>query len=399
MSTNSVNLLQVKNAPAAALRGWMPAGLVAASFLSALLMTGCRARAAATAPPPPPPPSVAVSAVESGQPQFESKLPGELRPYQDVDVQARVEGFVKTMLVDRGATVRSGQLLAVIEAPDLVAKRAAAEQRLSAARAQRVQAQAALARDQGTLKRLQDAAASMEGAVAGNDLNIAAQTVAADQAEVAARAAAEGAAERDLTSVEAIESYLRVTAPFAGVIVRRAASPGTLAGPSKTPLFQLQQLDPLRLVVDVPEAQIAGIKTGAKVKFTVITHPGETFEGTVARIADSLRPATRTMPVELDVPNPGLKLAPGMYARVDWHSERSYSTLFVPSSAVVTTTQSTFVERVHDNKIEWVPVQQGFVLPDRTEVFGPLQPGDTVVVQGSEELRPGTVVQPRRGGK
>lgn len=366
---------------------WAAAALGAAASLC-----GCRAKAAPTSPPPPVP-QVAVVAVESARPVFHTTLPGELRAYQDVDVQARVEGFVKQVLVDRGTAVRAGQLLAVMEAPDLVARRAAAEQRYSAAGAQRQQAEAALGRDQGTLQRLQGAAAAMPGAVAGNDVNIAAQTVASDRADVAARAAAEAASQRDLSSVEAVEGYLNVTAPFAGQIVRREVSPGSLAGPTKAPLFQLQQLDPLRLVVDVPEAEAAGIKTGMQLKFTVIAEPADTFSATVARVSESLRPATRTMPVELDAPNPQRRLAPGMYARVAWENQRAYATLFVPSTAVMTTTQATFVERVRAGKVEWVPVRQGFTLTDKTEVFGDLKSGDLVVRAASEELRPGVSVR------
>src|SRR6185312_16481667 len=282
--------------------------------------------------------------------------------------------------------------LAILDAPDLVARRAAAEQRASAASSQRQQAQAVLARDQGTLKRLQDAATAMPGAVAGNDINIAAQTAASDQAEVAARAAAEAAANRDLAAVVVVEDYLRVTAPFSGEIVRRGVSPGSLAGPSKPPLFQLQQLDPLRLVVDVPEAQAAGITVGTKVSFTVLANPADTFTASVARISNSLRPATRTMPVELDVPNPRRQLVPGMYAQVAWRNQRPYPTLFVPATAVLTTNQASYVERVREHTVEWVPVRQGFAVGEQSEIFGAVKPGDKVVLAASDQYRAGTKV-------
>lgn len=356
------------------------------------LQGGCTARAARTEASAAPEPRVAVVAVTSERPLLHSSLPGELRPFNDVEIQARVEGFVTRVLVDRGSAVKEGDLLAVLEAPDLVARRAAAEQRYAAASAQRLQAEAALARDQGTLERLQGAAKAMDGAVAGNDLHIAEEAVAADRADVTARAAAEAATQRDLKAVEAVEGYLNVTAPFHGMIVRRNVSPGSLAGPSKPALFELQQLDPLRLVVDVPEAQAAGVQVGEKLPFSVISAPADQFVATVARIADSLRPATRTMPVELDAPNPQHRLAPGMYAQVAWQAQRPYATLFVPSTAVMTTTQNSFVECVRSGAIVWVPVRQGFAAGDRSEVFGDLRPGDVVVRMASEELRPGTHV-------
>lgn len=372
------------------IRAWFVPVLLAASLV---LQAGCAAHATRTEPAADVIPNVPVAAVTSDRPRLHSTLPGELRPFNDVEVQARVEGFVTRVLVDRGSAVQAGDLLAVLEAPDLVARRAAAEQRYAAASAQRRQAEASLARDQGTLERLQGAAHAMDGAVAGNDLHIAEEAVAAGHADVAARAAAEAASQRDLKAVEAIEGYLRVLAPFHGVIVRRNVSPGSLAGPSKPALFELQQLDPLRLVVDVPEAQAAGVQVGQRLQFSVIAAPADQFQATVARIASSLRPATRTMPVELDAPNPGHRLAPGMYAQVAWQAQRPYATLFVPSTAVMTNTQNTFVERVRHGVVSWIPVRQGFANGDQSEVFGELRAGDMVVRNASEELRPGNRVR------
>jgi len=361
---------------------------------------GCRADSSplpahAGAPRP-----VAVAAVRSEQPRISEELPAELSAYQDAMLQARVAGFVRRLYADRGSRVARGQLLAELEAPDLVAQRAEAQHRLASAQAQRLEASAALERDQVTLQRLRGAAAAAAGAVAGNDIHVAEQTVAADQAEVASRQAAEEAAQEALKSQVAMEGYLRVEAPFGGVVVRRGASEGGLAGPSAAPLFELQQLDPLRLVIDVPEAEAVGMQLGLKLPFTVSSQPGRQFEGTVARIAHSVRRETRTMPIELDVANPDLRLAPGMFARVAWSFRRERPTLFVPTAAVVKTSERSFVEVIGaDGGLRWVDVSTGFSHDGEIEVFAaagsPLRSGDRVVVPGDDELRPGQRVAVR----
>lgn len=336
---------------------------------------------------------VAVAEVRSEQPRLTAILPAELNAYQDVLLQARVAGFIRHLYVDRGSRVAAGQLLAELEAPDLVAQRAEAEHRLASAQAQRMEASAALERDRVTLQRLRGAAAEVNGAVAGNDINVAEQTVASDQAEVASRQAAEEAAQSALRTQAVLEGYLRVVAPFHGTVVRRNASEGALAGPSAAPLFELQQLDPLRLVIDVPEDEAVGMQIGLQLPFSVSNQPQTQFTGTVARIAQSLRRETRTMPVELDVPNPDHVLAPGMFVRVAWRFERDHPSLFVPATAIMRTSERTFVQVVGaGGALRWVDVTTGFSHGDEIEVFaagGGLKPGDHVVAPADDELRPG----------
>ncbi|MGH9480260.1 MAG: efflux RND transporter periplasmic adaptor subunit [Terriglobales bacterium] len=328
------------------------------------------------------------------RPRLTTTLPAELSAFQDVQLQARVSGFIRELNADRGSQVKAGQLLATLDAPDLEAQRAEAEHRLGSARALSLEATAAVERDQATLDRLRGAAAASAGAVAGNDIHVAEQTVAADRAEVASREAGEQAAAEALKNQTALTAYLRVTAPFPGMVVRRNASLGALAGPSAPALFELQQLDPLRLVVDVPEAQAIGIQLGEKLPFTVSSQPNHTFHATVARIAHSVRPESRTMPIELDVANPGLLLAPGMFARVTWSFQRAQPSLFVPSTAVVRGSDRTFVERIARNgTLEWVNVSTGFTNGDLVEIFGPLAPGQRVVAAADDALRPGERVQ------
>lgn len=337
--------------------------------------------------------AVRVAAVSSARPRLTMLLPAELAAFQDATLQARVPGFIRKLYADRGSQVRTGQLLAELDAPDLSAKRAEAEHRLSSAKALRLEAQATLQRDQATLQRLQGAAAAEAGAVAGNDIQVAEHAVAADQAEVESRQAAEQAAAAALASQAALTDYLRVVAPFSGVIVRRDASVGALAGPSAPPLFELQQLDPLRLVVDVPEAEAVGIPTGQRLPFTVANQPGRTFTGVVARIAHSVRRDSRSMPIELDVANTGFVLAPGMFVRVQWSFQRTQPSLFVPASAVVRSSERTFVERIGaDGRLQWIDVSTGFAEGANIEVFGPLAPGDRVVTAADDDLRPGQLV-------
>ncbi|MGH9474805.1 MAG: efflux RND transporter periplasmic adaptor subunit [Terriglobales bacterium] len=337
--------------------------------------------------------AVTAALVRSARPRLRVLLPAELAPYQDATLQARVPGFIQTLYVDRGSRVHTGQLLAVLDAPDLSAKRAQAVHQLASARALHLEAQATLQRDQATLERLRGAAAAEAGAVAGNDIQIAEHAVAAGQAEVEARQAAEQAAAANLASQTALSGYLRVLAPFDGVIIRRDASVGGLAGPSAPALFELQQIDPLRLTVDVPEADAVGIPIGVRLPFTVASQPGRSFPGVVARIAHSVRRDTRSMPIELDVPNPGLVLAPGMFARVAWSFQRAQPSLFVPATAVVRGSERTLVERIGaDLRLQWVDVTTGFTDGDNIEVFGALHPGDRVVAAADDDLRPGQTV-------
>lgn len=339
--------------------------------------------------------SVKVVRIRSACPQFLTPLPGELRPYQDVRIKARVEGFVKRLYVDRGSWVRRGQTLARLSAPELRARATAARQQVEVARAQYLAAQAAVARDQATLQRLQASARLVPGSIAGNDLQVARQTVAVDRAQAAARRAAEHGAAAELRSLAALTGYLRVAAPFTGMIVQRFISTGSLVGPSATapPLFRLQQLNPLRLVVEVPETDAVGIRPGGSLKFSVAAFPGRLFSGVVARIPDSLHQAARVMPVELNVANRRGLLAPGMYAQVRWRIMRRYPTLLVPASAVASTTKETFVNRIMNGRVEWVPVRRGFTIGKNVEIFGRLRAGERVAVRGTDELRPGTTVR------
>jgi membrane fusion protein, multidrug efflux system len=400
----------------------------------ALLLTITLALNAACAPPKPASspaaatPPVTVVSVLSQELHRQLRLPGELQPYQDVMLYPKVRGFIEWIGVDRGSVVKTGQLLVRLSAPEIGSQRNEAEAkvggaraqqlegeaRVSSVRAQRVEAEARLAASTATYNRLKSASAT-PGVVSGNELENAQRLVEAEQARVqafkdnekAARAQVKAigedeAAARDAArSAQTTEDYLRIVAPFDGVITERNEHTGSLAGPSGAagapPVLRLQQVSPLRLVVPVPEAEVAGVRPGAKVNFTVPAFPGEIFTGTVARIANSIDPRTRTMPVELDVNNQSRRLAPGMLPQVAWPTSRPGPSLLVPSSAVAVTTERSFVIRIRDGIAEWVDVKRGASInehgTDMVEVFGELAPGDQIALRGTDELRAGTRVQ------
>ena len=324
------------------------------------------------------------------------RLPGELQAYEVVAVYPKVPAFVDSIIVDRGSIVKAGQLMARLVAPELAAQSAEAQSKLQAAEAQRVEAEAKLASDDGTYERLK-AASATPGVVAGNDLEIAQKSVEGDRARLEAVRKSAQAAEASLKSITEIESYLQIRAPFDGVVTERNVHPGALVGPSggaggQMPLVRVEQTGRLRLVVPVPEKYAADIVNGANVEFTVPAFPNQTFRGTVARVARSVDVKTRTMPVELDVRNADGRLASGMFPEALWPVHRSAPTLFVPTSAVARTTEATFVVRIQNGNAEWVNVRTGEVDGKLVEVFGDLQEGNEVAVQGTDELRPGTQV-------
>jgi RND family efflux transporter MFP subunit len=324
-------------------------------------------------------------------------MPGQLDPYQTVAIYPKVTGFVKTIRVDRGSRVRTRELMAELEAPELLAQRAEAQSKVQAAEAQLAAARSKADADVSTYDKLK-AAAATPGVVAGNDLVLAQKTVEADQNQITAARQIAEAARQALESNTQMEGYLRVTAPFDGVVTERNVHPGALVGPNSgpattAPMLRVVQSDRLRLVVPVPEAYVAAVRNGTTVSFTVPAYPGRTFTGTIARIAHDVDVKTRTMAVELDVKNADGALASGTFCQIAWPIHRPGPSLFVPSGSVASTTDRTFVVRIRDGRAEWIDVRTGLASGALTEVFGDIRPGDAVAARGTDEIQAGTEVR------
>src|SRR5437870_1102023 len=238
-------------------------------------------------------------------------LPGEIQPFLSVALHARVAGYVERVLVDRGSAVKEGQLLMELSAPEMKAQIAEAESKVQVAEGDRLQAEAKLGSLGSTLASLEATLASTQatydrlktasqtaGAISGNELDIALRSVEAQRAGVEAqrgsiqaqRASVEAsrsgkaAAEAALRALKEMEGYLRVTAPFNGVVTERIVHPGALVGPgSNAPLLVLQQISHLRVTVAVPEENVGAIAKGASVPFQVPAYPERNFSGTIAR--------------------------------------------------------------------------------------------------------------------
>ncbi len=318
------------------------------------------------------------------------ELPGEILPYLSVPVHAKIPGYVERVLVDRGSAVKQGDLLVELSAPELQTQIAEAESKVQAAAAERIQAEAQLASTQGTYDKLKKAAET-PGVISGNELSVAEKQVEAAQALVRARRESERAAQSSVQAQKDLQAYLKITAPFDGVVTERSVHPGALVGRSSdTPLLVIQQISRLRVVVPVPETDAAGIVRGGSVGFRVPAFPERIFTATIARISHTLDPKTRTMAVELDFVNRDGSLAPGMYPSVKWPVHSGRSALLVPRTAVVTTTERTFVIRNQQGRAEWVDVKKGLPDGDLIEVLGNLKPGDRVLKRGSDEIRDGS---------
>jgi RND family efflux transporter MFP subunit len=338
-------------------------------------------------------PPVEVVRVISKVVERQVKLPGEFKPYLAVPIYAKISGFVKRVAVDRGSAVRQGQLLAVLEAPEMEAQIVEAQSKAQAVELQRAEAMAKLASAQSTYDRLK-AASATPGVVAENDVVVAQKAVEAADALARSYEDSRKAAQAQAQAIKDLAQYLQIRAPFDGVIIERNVHPGALVGPGtgSPPLLRLHQISRLRLVVAVPESLVGAIVKGARVPFAVPAYPGETFTGVVNLIARDLDEKTRTMPVELDVKNPDLRLGAGMYPEVRWPVRRPQPSLLVPPTSIVTTTERMLVIRVSNGMAQWVNVSRGARVGELIEVFGALKEGDTVVRRGTDEIREGTRV-------
>ncbi|MBI4910139.1 MAG: efflux RND transporter periplasmic adaptor subunit [Acidobacteria bacterium] len=341
--------------------------------------------------------SFEVATVTSKVLERKTRLPGEFTSFQIVDLHARVNSYVEKVSVDIGSAVKEGDVLVTLSAPEMQAQVAEAEARVPAVEAQKVEAQAKLLAAESTYERIREASRT-PGAVAANELVLAEKAVEAAKGVIGALDKSVAALRAAVAAQKELLGYLRVTAPFDGVVTQRWAHPGALAGPAAAgkALLRLEQQSRLRLLVAVPEAETGGIVRGAKVPFTLPAFPGETFTGAIARMPHNMDMKTRTMPVELDVVNPSGRLTPGMYPEVQWPFRRPRASMLVPPAAVVTTTERTFVVRVNDGKAEWVNVSKGSPTGDLVEVFGNLKEGDVVVKRATDEIRDGSAITVKR---
>jgi RND family efflux transporter MFP subunit len=377
-------------------------GLLLASTVLMVMALGCNSSPSektgtASAAAPANPTTMSTVPVVSKRLQTTVPLPAQLTPYEQVDIYPKVTGFVQNVTVDRGSRVQQGQILVRLTAPELASQRSQAEAAVRAAESQLTTAEAKLTSDNGTYLHMV-AASKTPGVLAENDVAVAGQTVSADKGLVAAAEQNVGVAKDELRSVSQTESYLTMTAPFAGVVTTRNLHPGALIGPASgaggaQPILQIVDDKRLRLVVPIPEAQVGDMKAGQLVSFTVPAYPGQTFKAPIQRISHEVDEKTRTMPVELDVANRDGRLSPGSFTNVSWPVERGYPTLFVPASAVTSDQQHTFVIRVRENKAEWVTVQAGQTVNGDIEVFGDLAPGDQVVKIASDSIHSGDSVK------
>jgi len=319
--------------------------------------------------------------VQKGTLESSFQLPGELIAFQQVDLYAKVSSYVKKLQVDVGSEVKEGQLLVTLEAPELNSQLDGADSRLKSQEALYLASKA-------TYDRLKETSET-PGTVSQNDLDMAYAKQKSDLAQLDAMKAAY----REIVDTK---NYLVIRAPFSGVISARNVSAGAYVGPAGTgsfaPIFTLQEQKKLRLVVAVPDAYSRYMQNNSRVNFTVKSLTGKKFVAKVSRMAGALDIHLRSQRIEMDVLNDNKELLPGMIAEVNMPMNASDSTLIVPRSAVVNSTEKVFVIRVVHNKAEWVTVQTGREASGNIEVFGAIKPGDFIVKTANEEVRNGSAI-------
>jgi RND family efflux transporter MFP subunit len=359
-------------------------------------------------------PFAAVAEVKRADIANSLSVAGEFLPYQEIEIHAKVAGYIRKINVDIGDRVKQGQVLAVLEVPELVAELqgAGAGVRHSQQEVQRAQnevsrAEADHAAVHSNALRLKQASTARPGLIAEQELDDAEAKDRATEAQIEAAKSALAAARQQLevsqannSQVSAMSDYTRITAPFDGVVTWRYADTGALvqAGTSASnsqPVVKLAQVNILRLRIPVPESLAAAVHQGEPATVSVKA-TGEHFTGKVTRFTDSLDRTTRTMQVEIDVPNEKYKLQPGIYADVVLDVQNHANVLTVPLQAVQQHDGKSRVLVVNQqNRVQPREIQTGLEDPNRVEVLAGLAEGERVIVANFDSFQTGQLVEPK----
>jgi RND family efflux transporter MFP subunit len=342
-------------------------------------------------------------------------LSGEFRPFQEVDVHAKVAGYIRVIRVDVGDHVRQGQVMAVLEVPELKAELqgtdAAARRSKDAVRRAKSDLQRAQSVHDAThlnYARLKDASATRPGIIAQQELDDAEAKDKEAEAQISAAEAALSEAENQFDvsvanqqQYTALSDYTNIVAPFDGVVTKRYADTGALvqAGTSSStqamPVVRVAETDVFRLILPVPESAVPEVHLGSSVQVKVPAL-NRSFEGKVARFADAVDQETRTMHTEVDVKNPKGKLVQGMYAEIFLVLTQKDSALTVPIQAVVRNgSEATILIVNAQNRIEERKVELGMESNNRIEIVSGVKEGERVLIGSRSEFRVGDHVDPR----
>jgi membrane fusion protein (multidrug efflux system) len=304
------------------------------------------------------------------------KLPAVLAAFQQVSIFPKVNGYVKTVQVDVGSHVRQGQLLMTLEAPEILQETAQAREKYA-------QAQSQYTISHENYERLLEASAT-PGAISPMDLATA-------RAKAVADSALSNAEKANWQAQQSMQDYLRVTAPFTGVITIRNVHPGALvdATNKSIPMLELKQIDHLRLQVDIPETIAATLGNNDTLSFFLSAVPGKRMTARIVRKSDNINEQYRTERVEGDVYNRDELLSPGMYADVVFDSKGYLNALSVPPNAVVTSTERKYVIVIRDGKTVRVDVSTGNENGHLVEIVGEVRAGERVIASANDEIKEG----------
>ncbi len=344
-------------------------------FISLSVFSSCSNSAAKKNDKPP----VAVETyqtaiVERGGVSTVIKLPAQLAAFQEVSIFPKVNGYVKTVSVDVGSKVSHGTVLMLLEAPELEQSVLQAKEKYA-----RTRTDYTIGKDH--YMRLLEASRT-PGAISPMDLATARSKTEADSM-------ISNAEKANWQMQQTMMSYLRVTAPFSGIITERNVHPGALVSSASKdkPMLELKQTDHLRLQIDVPEAMAASLKNKDTVSFYVSALQGRRLTGFISRRSMNINAQYRSERMEIDVPNPKFELSPGMYADVFLYSKGNIQALWVPRSSVVTSTERKYVLTVENGKTKKVDVTTGNQTADKVEVYGKLVSGDKVIINANDEIK------------
>ncbi|MGH9717212.1 MAG: efflux RND transporter periplasmic adaptor subunit [Candidatus Acidiferrales bacterium] len=327
-------------------------------------------------------PTVAIIHPKPGKPRTEIVLPGNLQAFTDSPIYARTNGYLKAWYHDIGAHVKKGELLAVIESPEV-------DQQLDQSRADLNTAEANYDLAKITSQRYQNLLKS--GSVAKQDVDNAVGDYEAKKAAVAS-------AEANVKRLQELQSFEKVYAPFSGVITARNTDVGHLinsgAGSPATELFHISALRKLRVFVNVPQQYSTSIRPGLPAMLTLPEFPGRNFKGVLVRTSDSIDASSGTLLVEVDVDNPTGELLPGAYGEVHFQIPTAVPVLILPANALIFRSQGLQVGIVENgNHAELKSITLGRDLGSEVEVVAGLNPTDSVIVDPPDSLVSGELVR------